>query len=147
VFLGNIAEKVYLVYRGEKLRCESCWCYAIENNPKIKTLFNTNLKEIQGEDKVNLIILDNPYEKSESLSVDGVFAEIGSEPDIALAKNVGVESDSENHIKIDSGGKTNIKGIWAAGDITSGSDKFKQIVTAAAEGAIAAHSIQQFLKK
>lgn len=147
VFLGNIAERVYLIYRGEKLRCESHWCDSIEKNPRIKTLFNTNLKEIKGDDKVKSVILDNPYEKSDEISVDGVFAEIGSEPDVALAKNIGVDIDSENHIKIDSGGKTNVKGIWAAGDITNGSDKLKQIVTAASEGAIAVHSIQKFLKK
>jgi len=147
VFLGDIAEKVYLIYRGEKLRCESFWLDSIKKNSKIKILFNTNLKEVKGEDKVKAVILDNPYEKSENLEVDGVFAEIGSDPDVALAENIGVEVDEENHIRIDSGGKTNVKGIWAAGDITTGSDKFKQISTAVAEGAIAAHSIQKFLKK
>ena len=64
-----------------------------------------------------------------------------------LAKNIGVEVDEEKHVKIDSSGKTNIKGTWAAGDITTGSDKFKQITTAVSEGAIAVHSIQKFLKK
>jgi thioredoxin reductase (NADPH) len=147
VFLGDIAEKVYLIYRGEKIRCESCWHDSIGKNSKIKILYNTNLKEITGEDKVKSVTLDNPYEKSETLNVDGVFAEIGSEPDTALAKNIGVEVDDENHIKIDSSGKTNVKGVWAAGDITNGSDKFKQISTAVAEGAIAVHSIEKFLKK
>jgi thioredoxin reductase (NADPH) len=110
-------------------------------------LFNTNIKEIKGEGKVETLVLDNPFEKSEILSVDGVFAEIGSEPNTGLAKKAGVEVDEEGYIRIDPSGKTNVKGIWAAGDITTGSNKFKQIITAAAEGAIAAHSIQKFLKK
>jgi thioredoxin reductase (NADPH) len=147
VFLGDIAEKVYLIYRGEKLRCESFWCQAIGKNPKIKVLFNTNIKEIKGEQKVQSIVLDNPYEKSESLDVDGIFVEIGSEPNIDLVKNMEMEIDEEGYVKIDPSGKTNVKGIWAAGDITTGSDKFKQIITAVSEGAIAARSIQQFLKK
>lgn len=146
-YLGNIAEKVYLIYRGEKLRCESFWSMAIEKNEKIKILYSTNIKEIRGNEKVESIVLDNPFEKSENLSVSGVFLEIGSDPNTDLAKKLGIEFDEEGYIKIDPSGKTNIKGIWAAGDITTGSDKFKQIVTAAAEGAIAAQSIQKFLKK
>jgi thioredoxin reductase (NADPH) len=147
VFFGDIAEKVYLIYRGEKLRCESFWNEAIGKNPKIKILFNTNIKEIKGEGKVETVVLDSPYEKSEILAVDGVFAEIGSDPNTGLAKSISVDVDAEGYVKIDASGRTNAKGIWAAGDITNGSDKFKQIVTAAAEGAIAAHSIQKFLKK
>ena len=147
VFLGDIAEKVYLIYRGEKLRCESFWVDSLVKNPKIKVLYSTNIKEIKGGKKVESIVLDNPYEKSETLLVDGVFLEIGSEPNTKMVKNAGVDVDEDGYIKIDQSGKTNVKGIWAAGDATTGSNKLKQIVTAAAEGAIAANSIQQFLKK
>ena len=147
VYLGDIAEKVYLIYRGEKLRCETFWGEAIGKNPKIKSLFNTNIKEIKGQEKVEELVLDNPYENSEILKVDGVFAEIGSDPNVDLSKKLEIDLDDEGYIKIDPAGRTSKKGIWAAGDITTGSDKFKQIVTAASEGAIAAHSIQQFLKK
>jgi len=147
VFLGDIAEKVFLIYRGEKLRCESFWREAIEKNSRIKILYNTNIKEIKGGQKIESIVLDNPYEKSENLSVNGVFLEIGSDPNTELIKNLGIDLDGEGFVKIDQSGRTNVKGIWAAGDITTGSDKFKQIVTAAAEGAIAVRSIQQFLRK
>ncbi|KKQ40065.1 MAG: Thioredoxin reductase [Candidatus Moranbacteria bacterium GW2011_GWC2_37_73] len=58
-----------------------------------------------------------------------------------------IELDEQGYVKIDTSGRTSKKGIWAAGDITTGSDKFKQIITAAAEGAVAAHSVQEFLKK
>ncbi len=147
VFLGDIAEKVYMIYRGDKLRCESFWGAAIEKNPKIKMLYNTNLKEIRGSENVESVVLDNPYENSDILKVDGVFAEIGSVPLTDLAKDLEIEIDEEGYIKIDPSGRTSEKGIWAAGDITNGSDKFKQIITAASEGAIAAHSVQKFLKK
>lgn len=147
VYLGDIAEKVYLIYRGDKLRCETFWGEAINKNPKIENVFNTNIKEIKGQQKVEELVLDSSYKNSEILKVDGVFAEIGSDPNIDLIKNLEIELDEQGYVKIDPSNRTSRKGIWAAGDITTGSDKFKQIITAAAEGAIAAHSIQQFLKK
>jgi thioredoxin reductase (NADPH) len=147
VYLGDIAEKVYLIYRGEKLRCETFWGEAIAKNPKIESIFMTNVKEIKGEMKVQELILDNSYKNSETLEVDGIFAEIGSDPNTELTKKLEIELDQDGYVKIDQAGRTSKKGIWAAGDITTGSDKFKQIITAASEGAIAAHSIQEFLKK
>jgi thioredoxin reductase (NADPH) len=146
IFLADLAEKVYLIYRGDKLRAEKFWLEAIKNNPKIEIIINTSVKEIKGDDKVGEIALDNAYKNSETLKVDGVFIEIGLDPNIELAKNLSLLVDPENHIIIDSAGRTNIPGIWAAGDITNGSNKFKQIVTAAAEGAIAARSIEEYLK-
>ncbi len=147
VYLGDIAEKVYLIYRGEKLRCETFWGEAIAKNSKIESIFMTNIKEIRGEQKVEELVLDNLYKNSEILKVDGVFAEIGSDPNTDLIKNLAIELDEQGYIKVDPSNRTNKKGIWAAGDITTGSDKFKQIITAASEGAIAAHSIQAYLKK
>ncbi|EKE25614.1 MAG: Thioredoxin reductase [uncultured bacterium] len=147
VFLGDIAEKVYMIYRGDKLRCESFWGTAIAKNPKITMLYNTNIKEIKGVEKVESVILDNPFNGSDELKLNGIFAEIGSVPVIDLVEDLGIETDEEGYIKIDQSGRTSEKGIWAAGDITTGSDKFKQIITAASEGAIAAHSVQKFLKK
>lgn len=147
VYLGDIAEKVYLIYRGDKLRCESFWSQAIAKNPKIENILVTNIKEIRGENKVEEIVLDAPYKNCETLKVDGVFAEIGSDPNTELAKKMGIDLDAQGYIVIDPSGRTNKKGVWAAGDATTGSDKFKQIVTAASEGAIAAHSVQEFLKK
>ncbi|EKE15875.1 MAG: hypothetical protein ACD_11C00091G0003 [uncultured bacterium] len=147
VYLADIAEKVYLIYRGEKLRAENFWIKSIEENKKIEVLYNANVKEIKGEQKVEKLVLDNSYINSTELAVDGVFIEIGLEPNINLTKDLKVELDEEEYIKIDSDGRTSEKGIWAAGDITTGSNKFKQIITAAAEGAIAVNSIQKFLKK
>ncbi len=147
VFLGNIAKKVFVIYRGEQIRCERFWRESIEKNPKIEVLSNTNIKEIVGKDKLEKLILDNPYQDKEELEVDGVFVEIGSEPNIELLKNLKVELDEDGYIKIGPDGKTSVKGVWAAGDITTGSNKFKQIITAAAEGAVAVADIQGFLKK
>lgn len=147
VFLGDIAEKVYLIYRKEPLRAEKFWVELIEKNPKIKVLYSTNVKEIYGNEKVEGVVMDSVFDGSDKLKVDGIFVEIGSEPMVELFKEFDLEKDEDGFIKIQPDGKTSVKGIWAAGDITTGSNKFKQIVTAASEGAIAARSVMEFLKK
>ncbi|KKQ05228.1 MAG: Thioredoxin reductase (TrxB-3) [Candidatus Moranbacteria bacterium GW2011_GWF1_36_4] len=145
--LASIAEKVFLIYRKDKLRAEDSWVQSVLKNEKIEVLYNTNIKEIKGNEKVKEIILDNFFKDSDVLKIDGVFVEIGLEPNVNLVENLNIDLDEDGHIKIESDGRTTEKGIWAAGDITTGSDKFKQIVTAAAEGAIAASSISKYLKK
>lgn len=147
LFLADIAEKVYIIYRKDRLRAEKFWVRLVEKNSKIEVLYVTNVKEIKGEQKVEELALDNPYKNSDVLKVDGIFIEAGFDPNIDLLKKFNIETDKDGYVKIDSDGKTTEKGIWAAGDITNGSNKFKQIITAAAEGAIAANSIQQYLKK
>lgn len=147
VFLGNIAEKVYLICRDKNLSCETFWCKEMEKNPKIKMLHDINVLEIKGEQKVSSVILDKVHGDSKDLSVDGVFIEIGAAPSTELAKKIGAEIDKEGYVKIKSDGRTSVEGVWAAGDATDGSDKFKQIITAAAEGAVAVHGIKTYLKK
>jgi thioredoxin reductase (NADPH) len=146
LFLSDISEKVYLIYRGENLRAENYWVKKIEAKKNIRLILSTNIKEIKGESKIELLVLDNPYENSDILNVDGVFIEIGLAPNTDLARNMNIVQDEEGYIRIDADGKTTEQGIWAAGDITTGSNKLRQIVTAAAEGAIASESISRFLK-
>jgi thioredoxin reductase (NADPH) len=145
--LAGICEKVYLIYRKNKLRAEPFWVNKIIQNSKIEIIFNTNILEITGDDKVEKLRLDQDFSGKNKLLVDGVFIEIGSDPDISYAQKLGVEIEECGCVKIDSSGKTSIAGVWAAGDITNGSDKFRQVITAASEGAIAARSIFEYLGK
>jgi thioredoxin reductase (NADPH) len=147
VYLADIAEKVYLIYRKDQLRCEPYWQKLIEKNSKIEVVYNTNLKEISGQVKVEKVVLDKKYKDSDEIAVDGVFIEIGSDPNVDFARDLQLEIDEKNYIKIQADSATSISGVWAAGDITNGSDKFRQVITAAAEGAIAARSIFNYLKK
>ncbi len=80
------------------------------------------------------------------MEVGGVFIEIGSIPTTTLPKSLGVKLDDKNCIIVDKTQKTNIDGIYAAGDITTGSNKMRQIVTACAEGAVAAESAYNSIK-
>ena len=89
------------------------------------------------------IVLDN----NTTLKVAGVFVEVGSEPNVDLAKKIGVRLCKEdNSIDVDEKQQTNIKWIYAAGDITNASNRLRQIITAAAEGAIAANSAYEDIK-
>ncbi|EKE10783.1 MAG: hypothetical protein ACD_15C00202G0005 [uncultured bacterium] len=144
--LADYGEKIYLIYRGEKLSAEPIWLEKIASNPKIEIITQTNVIEIKGEAKVEKIILDRPHNDKTSLSVDGVFIEIGSEPGVELVKKLGVETDEQNFIKVGPDQSTSVSGIFAAGDITTGSNKFRQLITASAEGALAANGVYKKIK-
>lgn len=144
--LANYAKKVYLIYRKGKLRAEPFWVEKIKIEQKIEVVYNTNIKEITGERVVTGVILDSRFCENDKLTIDGVFVEIGSIPNSSLTYKLGVDVDIDNYIKINTKGETNIFGIYAAGDVSDGSNKFRQIITAAAEGAISAGSVYAKLK-
>ncbi len=144
--LTDFASKVFLICRGEKLSADPVWIEKIAADSKIEVIKETNVIEIKGGEKVERIILDKPRDDKTFLEVDGVFIEVGSEPGVELARKLGVETDEQNYIKVDAGQSTNVEGIYAAGDITTGSNKFRQILMGAAEGALAANSVYKKLK-
>lgn len=144
--LADQATKVYLIFPEDDLIAEAAWAEKVKANRKIVIGAKNLAKEIKGRERVESIVLETPVEGQTEIKLDGVFIEAGSVPMADLAKKVGVELDEDGFIKIQPSGATNIAGIWAAGDITNGSDKFCQILTAAAEGAIAVNSIYRTLK-
>lgn len=145
--LTDFASKVYLIYRGERLSADPVWLDKIAGNSKIEIIRNTNVIEIKGEAKVEKIILDKALDDDKTyLETDGVFIEIGSEPGVELAMKLGIDLDEQKFIKVNADQSTNISGVFAAGDITTGSNKFRQVITAAAEGALAANGAYKKLK-
>lgn len=144
--LAKIADYVYLIYRKGKLRADSVLVESAEKDNKIDIIFNTNLTKINGKDVVESVELDKEYKGKKEIVLDGVFIEIGLVPIVSLVNNVGVKLDSRKQIKIDEKGLTNISGIFAAGDVTNGQGELKQLVTAAAAGAIAATSANKYLE-
>lgn len=143
VQLAEYCKKVYVFYRKEKLRAEPFWVAKIEKNKRIEVVHNVNVKEIMGDKFVKAVKLDN----NKKIDIEGIFIEIGGVPQISLIKNMGVKVDEKNHIVIDSSQRTNVDGVYAAGDITTGSNKWSQIITASAEGATAARAVFYDLKK
>ena len=141
LLLSEFAKKVYIIYRKESFfRAEPAWVDAIENNEKIETKFSSEVVELIGENNLQSIKLNT----EEEVKVDGLFIEIGSSPSTILGEQLGVELDNR-FIKVDSKQKTNVPGVFAAGDITNG--PLKQIVTAAADGAIAATTAYKEIKE
>ena len=136
--LAQSAKKVYIIYRGEKIRPEPVNAKLIEKNKKIEVITNTNIIEILGDKFVNKVILDKEYSESKELALNGVFGAIGHIPLSDLAAKLGVKINKKKEIMIDRESKTNVKGVFAAGDVVDSS--FKQAITGVAEGVVAAHS-------
>ncbi|MBM3256001.1 MAG: hypothetical protein FJZ04_00830 [Candidatus Moranbacteria bacterium] len=144
--LAQHASQIYLIHRSE-LKAEPIWIDRLKANKKIVFIPETNIIKIIGKKRVEKVELDKPYQGKTEIPLDGVFVEIGVAPLVELVKNINVVLDANGSIKISEKSETNIPGIFAAGDATSGSGGFRQIITAASEGAIAARGVFEHLKE
>lgn len=144
--LAEHAEKVYIIYRKDKIRAEPVNMKRIEMNKKITIINNANVIEVKGERSVQKVILDREYDGSNELNLNGLFIAIGHLPLSGLAKELGVKTNQKDEIIIDhKTSETNVPGIYAAGDVA---DKpFKQAITGVAEGCTAAYSAFEFINK
>ncbi|MBM3209685.1 hypothetical protein FJZ40_05370 [Candidatus Shapirobacteria bacterium] len=145
--VASFARKVYLIHRREAFRAEPVWVEKMKANKKIEPVLQNQVKEILGENKVESVTLDQPYQGLKELKVDGVFVEIGQVPSSVLANQLGVELDEQGYVKVTPKTETNVAGVFAAGDIAAiqGGVIFRQFVTSAADGARAAAGVYQFL--
>jgi thioredoxin reductase (NADPH) len=136
--LHNIGVEVTVVHRRDKFRAQEHLSKNISAN-NIPVLFNTEVKQILGEERVTGVELHNNQSgETTTLKVDGVFIAVGYVPAVDLARKIGIELTPEGYIKSDSHHRTNIPGIYTAGDVGGG---YKQIVTAAGQGSEAALAI------
>jgi thioredoxin reductase (NADPH) len=140
--LSDIVKKVYVIYRGEKLRCEDINSKKLEEKENVEIIYNAIPKEIKGEEKVKSLIIKNETDKE--IELDGVFIEIGAVALTKFVKNLKLKLD-DDYIVVDEEMKTSVQGIFAAGDVTH--HKLKQVVVASGQGAIAAKSAYGYLKK
>jgi thioredoxin reductase (NADPH) len=147
VMLSDLSKKVYILYRGEELRGDPTWKRQALKKENIEVLYKTVVTKLIGDDKLESLELNREYEGSNTLDVDGVFVEIGSEPNKNLPQKIGIKTDKNGYIEVDEAQRTNIKGIWAAGDCTTNSNGFRQVVTAVSEGAIASDDIYKYLNR
>lgn len=130
-YLSNICKKVYLLHRNNNFRAQNTFLEKVRNNKKIIIKENVNIIKLNGDKNLNSIELDN----GEVLNINGLFIYIGNVPDVSF-----ISLDNENgYIIVDKNMETNIKGIYACGDVVL--KKTYQLTTAIGEGAIAANSI------
>ncbi|MDA3802541.1 MAG: FAD-dependent oxidoreductase [Patescibacteria group bacterium] len=146
LYLANVADKVYQIYRRSELRGETAWIDQVKKNNKIEVIYNANVRKINGEEKLESIEIEENGEKK-NIELDGMFVEIGSKPDTNLIEKLKLETDEASYIKTKPDQSTSISGVYAAGDITTNSDNFRQIITACSEGSIAAKSVFEKLQK
>ncbi len=146
-YLADITKKVYLIHSKDSLKADKIWQGKIKKNPKIEIILGNKIKELKGKSSLEVVILEKEYQQKKELKLDGIFVEMGISPNLQIVDDLGIEKDEQGFIKINKDGSTNIKGIWAAGDITDGSNNFRQIITACAEGAIAADAIHSYLQQ
>lgn len=146
LYLTDIAKHVYIIARSG-LKAEEVWRDRVMSNNKIEIIPKNTIKEFCGKKVLGKVILNNEYKGGNELQIDGAFIETGANPTNHIIESLGIEKDEKDYIKVANNQSTNIPGIWAAGDITSGSNNFRQMITACAEGAIAVNAIHEFLKK
>ncbi len=141
VLAAEYVNKLFLIVRGKEVTAEPINLERMKNlGEKIEVLLETEVKEIIGTNRLEKLKLSRPFNGSDELVVDGLFVEIGASPNVELAKSIGVELDERGYIKTDSMMQTNIDGVFAAGDVVNHFGSFKQDITAAAMGAVAATS-------
>ena len=136
--LFHMGVDVTLIHRRDKLRAQDFLArQLIDNN--IPVLWNTEIKEIRGEARVEEILLKNTKTgETSTFETNGVFIAIGYTPAVELAEKLGLEINEDGYIKHDGKHRTNVPGIYSAGDVEGG---YKQIVTASGQGAEAAMTI------
>ncbi|MBD3273108.1 thioredoxin fold domain-containing protein [Candidatus Dependentiae bacterium] len=144
-YLSNIAKKVYLIVRRNKLRAKGKVVNEVVSKSNVEILYNTNVKEVIGDGNkiTSLKIYNNQNKTTSNLNVDGMFLAIGSIPNSRLFKNK-LEMDTRGYILLNKDQQTSKSGVFAVGDVCE--PEFKQLVIAAGQGAKAAMQVQKFLE-
>ncbi|MGB9937812.1 MAG: NAD(P)/FAD-dependent oxidoreductase [Methanobacterium sp.] len=144
LFLNSIGAYVAIVHRRDELRAEKYLKEKLDKE-EIPIIWDTVVEEIKGEMLLNSVTLHNVKDDTKKeYEVSGVYIAIGESPNNEIAKSLGVEVNQAGFIKTDKNQKTNIEGVYAAGDICVG---FNQWVIACGEGATAALSVYDDLQK
>ena len=137
LYLSKLAKEVFIVHRRDKLRAAKYYQDKVFQAGNIEVIWNSVVLSINGDDQVRSVTLKNvKTEEKRDFETDGVFIFIGYNPASDIVKDL-VETTEEGYIITNENMETNVKGIYAVGDVRD--KKLRQVVTAVADGAIAAH--------
>ena len=139
LYLADICKKVYLIHRKDTFRAENIWVEQAHKRDNIELVLNEEVEEIAGW----LFVEEIKLKSGKSVKADGIFVAIGSDADVKLVDHMNPKKDAENCLIVDARQETSIKGLYAAGDVTTNSNKFKQTIMSAAEWCLAANSIHE----
>lgn len=144
VFLTRFASKVTIVHRRDQFRAQKILQKRAFENEKIEVIWDSAVKEIRGEGKVQSVLLENTKTGEQSeLSTDGVFIYVGMDPLTESVRPLGITNDA-GYVLTDEKMYTKVKGVFAAGDVRE--KLLRQVVTATGDGSIAAQSAQHFVE-
>ena len=145
LLLSKICEKVYLIHRRDSLRATKVYHNPLMNAENVEFVWDSTVEEILAEEKVKGVRVRNKKNSAErEIPVDGVFISIGRIPETKLFGGQ-LELDEQGYIVADESTRTNIPGVFAVGDVRT--KVLRQIVTAAADGAVASHYTEEYLAK
>ena len=143
-FLTKYAKKLYLIQRSDILTADDISQEKLKQHSIVEFLFNSEIKSLQGEESLEAISIYNRNEQKEiDIPVDGVFVNIGVVPNTDMFKGV-LELDESGHIIAGEDCRTNLPGVFAAGDVRT--KLIRQLTTAAADGTIAALLSEKYLE-
>ena len=143
LYLSRLAKKVYLIHRRDLLRAEKIFEEALKNADNIEILWNSKVEDFITDGRVTgLKLISTQSEKVSEIECDGVFVSIGRKPATDFLQGV-VALDKNGYIIADESTKTEIDGVYAVGDVRT--KPLRQIVTAAADGAVAVHFAEEYL--
>jgi thioredoxin reductase (NADPH) len=146
LYIAGLASEAKVAHRRDAFRAEEALVKALKEKANIEILWNTEVKEIKGEKLVNKVTIFNSNTgETKELLVDGVFVQVGETPNSQLAKEAGVEVDKDGYITIDIQQRTNITGVYAAGDVTN--HPVKQVGTAVGQGITAALEAYGYIRR
>ncbi len=142
LYLSNICKQVYLIHRRDKLRASKIYLSPLEKAENITLVYNSRVTELLFERKLSGAVLTDKDGKNSTLELDGLFISIGRRPETDMFASE-LSLDEQGYIIADETTKTNIDGVFAAGDVRT--KALRQIVTAASDGAVAAHFAEEYL--
>ena len=141
--LSRIAKKVYLIHRRDSLRASKSYHEKLQQAENVEFIWNTQVSRLLGEEKLSGVKLQDVESGQErELALDGLFISVGRNPATELFRGQ-LELDENGYIVADESTHTSLPGVYAVGDVRT--KEVRQIVTAAADGAIAAHYAETYL--
>ena len=144
IYMSNIAKKVYLIHRRDEFRGDDILVKDVKKQPNIELVLCSKVNKVEGDGVLNNLVVENiPNKTTSNLGVDGLFVSIGRGPDTEVIDKAVVRNEN-GYIVSDEKMKTNIEGVFVAGDIRE--TPLRQIVTACSDGAIAATAAFQYIK-
>lgn len=142
LLLSKVCGKVYVIVRRDVMRATKIYHEPLMKAENVEFKWNSQVTELHHEMKINAITVTNKNGESEKINLDGLFISIGRSPATAIFRDQ-LELDESGYIVADESTCTNIPGVFAVGDVRT--KVMRQIVTAAADGAVASHYVEQYI--